>query len=299
VATSQTLARQGALNVSDVQRPRSVGAHLLLLPAYLWLGIFFLLPLVIIVYYSLTVRTPLGGSEAVFTLEHYARLWDPLYARIFWRSLWLAVATTVITILMAYPFAYALARTPQRWKNLLLLLSVIPFWTNFLVRTYAWMVILRSNGLVNTALMSLGLIEQPLPLLFTPGSVLLGLVYGFLPFMILPIYAAIDRLEPSLLEAAADLGARPWQTFWRVTLPLTAPGIAAGVLLVFVPALGMFIIPDLMGGAKVTLIGNLIQNQFLSARNWQFGSAASVVLMALVVLGLRLYKRFFRLEGVF
>lgn len=299
MATSHNLAREGALNVSDVKRHKVMGAHLLLLPAYLWLVIFFLFPLLIIVYYSFTVRTPTGGSEAAFTLEHYARLWDPLYARVFWRSLWLAVATTVITILLAYPFAYALARAPKRWKNLLLLLSVIPFWTNFLIRTYAWMVILRSNGLVNTALMSLGLTEYPLSLLYTPGSVLLGLVYGFLPFMILPIYVAIDRLEYSLLEAASDLGASPWQTFWRVTLPLTAPGIAAGVLLVFVPALGMFIIPDLMGGAKVTLIGNLIQNQFLSARNWQFGSAASVVLMALVLVGLRLYKRFFRMEGVF
>lgn len=299
MATSHTLAREGALKVSDVKRHKVMGAHLLLLPAYLWLGLFFLLPLLIVVYYSFTVRGPLGASEAAFTLEHYARLWDPLYFRILWRSLWLAVATTLISIVLAYPFAYALARAPQRWKTLLLLLSVIPFWTNFLIRTYAWMVILRSNGFANAVLSSLGLIEQPLPLLFTPGAVLLGLVYGFLPFMILPIYAAIDRLEPSFLEAASDLGARPWQTFWRVTLPLTAPGIAAGVLLVFVPALGMFVIPDLMGGAKVTLIGNLIQNQFLSARNWQFGSAASVVLMALVVLGLRLYKRFFRLEGVF
>lgn len=299
MATSHTLAREGALKVSDVKRHKVMGAHLLLLPAYLWLGLFFLLPLLIVVYYSFTVRGPLGASEAAFTLEHYARLWDPLYFRILWRSLWLAVATTLISIVLAYPFAYALARAPQRWKTLLLLLSVIPFWTNFLIRTYAWMVILRSNGFANAVLSSLGLIEQPLSLLFTPGAVLLGLVYGFLPFMILPIYAAIDRLEPSFLEAASDLGARPWQTFWRVTLPLTAPGIAAGVLLVFVPALGMFVIPDLMGGAKVTLIGNLIQNQFLSARNWQFGSAASVVLMALVVLGLRLYKRFFRLEGVF
>ena len=299
MATSQTLARESALSVSEVKRRKVVGAHLLLLPAYLWLGLFFLFPLLIIVYYSLTVRGPLGASEAAFTLEHYARLWDPLYARILWRSLWLAIATTLITIVLAYPFAYALARAPQRWKTSLLLLSVIPFWTNFLIRTYAWMVILRSNGLVNAVLSSLGLIQEPLSLLFTPGAVLLGLVYGFLPFMILPIYAAIDRLDPSLLEAAADLGAEPWQTFVQVTLPLTAPGIAAGVLLVFVPALGMFVIPDLMGGAKVTLIGNLIQNQFLSARNWQFGSAASVVLMALVVLGLRLYKRFFRLEGVF
>ena len=299
MATSHTLAQERALTYSTTRRRRTVGAHLLLLPAYLWLGLFFLLPLAIIVYYSVTVRGPLGLSEPVFTLEHYARLWDPLYLRILWRSFGLAALTTVISIIVAYPFAYALARAPQRWKMFLLLLSVIPFWTNFLIRTYAWMVILRSNGLINTALMSLGLIEQPLSLLFTPGAVLLGLVYGFLPFMILPIYASIDRLEPSLLEAASDLGARPWQTFLRVTLPLTAPGIAAGVLLVFVPVLGMFVIPDLMGGAKVTLIGNLIQNQFLSARNWQFGSAASVVLMALVVLGLRLYKRFFRLEGVF
>jgi len=299
VATSHTLAQERALNASDVKRHRLFGAHLLLLPAYLWLGLFFLFPLAIIVYYSFSASGALGAAEATFTLEHYARLWDPLYGRILWRSLWLAVLTTIITILLAYPFAYALARAPRRWRTMLLLLSVIPFWTNFLIRTYAWMVILRSNGLINSVLANLGVIERPLSLMYTPGAVLLGLVYGFLPFMILPIYAAIDRLEPSLLEAASDLGAKPRQAFWRVTLPLTAPGIAAGVLLVFVPVLGMFVIPDLMGGAKVTLVGNLIQNQFLSARNWQFGSAASVVLMALVVVGLRLYKRFFRLEGVF
>src|SRR5690606_18683990 len=152
VATSHTLAREGALKVSDVKRHKVMGAHLLLLPAYLWLGLFFLLPLLIVVYYSFTVRGPLGASEAAFTLEHYARLWDPLYFRILWRSLWLAVATTLISIVLAYPFAYALARAPQRWKTLLLLLSVIPFWTNFLIRTYAWMVILRSNGLVNAVL---------------------------------------------------------------------------------------------------------------------------------------------------
>ena len=299
MATSHTLAQERALNASDVKRHRLFGAHLLLLPAYLWLGLFFLFPLAIIVYYSFSASGALGTAEATFTLEHYARLWDPLYGRILWRSLWLAVLTTIITILLAYPFAYALARAPRRWRTMLLLLSVIPFWTNFLIRTYAWMVILRSNGLINSVLANLGVIERPLSLMYTPGAVLLGLVYGFLPFMILPIYAAIDRLEPSLLEAASDLGAKPRQAFWRVTLPLTAPGIAAGVLLVFVPVLGMFVIPDLMGGAKVTLVGNLIQNQFLSARNWQFGSAASVVLMALVVVGLRLYKRFFRLEGVF
>jgi len=299
VATSHTLAQERALNASNVKRHRLFGAHLLLLPAYLWLGLFFLFPLAIIVYYSFSASGALGAAEATFTLEHYARLWDPLYGRILWRSLWLAVLTTIITILLAYPFAYALARAPRRWRTMLLLLSVIPFWTNFLIRTYAWMVILRSNGLINSVLANLGVIERPLSLMYTPGAVLLGLVYGFLPFMILPIYAAIDRLEPSLLEAASDLGAKPRQAFWRVTLPLTAPGIAAGVLLVFVPVLGMFVIPDLMGGAKVTLVGNLIQNQFLSARNWQFGSAASVVLMALVVVGLRLYKRFFRLEGVF
>lgn len=299
MATSHTLAQERALKAAEVTRRRWYGAHLLLLPAYLWLGLFFLFPLAIIVYYSFTVRGPVGAAETAFTLEHYARLWDPLYGRILWRSLWLAVLTTVITVVLAYPFAYALARAPRRWRMFLLLLSVIPFWTNFLIRTYAWMVILRSNGLINTVLSSFGLIERPLSLLYTPGAVLLGLVYGFLPFMILPIYAAIDRMETSLVEAASDLGATPWQTFWRVTLPLTAPGIAAGVLLVFVPVLGMFVIPDLMGGARVTLVGNVIHNQFLSARNWQFGSAASVVLMALVVVGLRLYKRFFRMEGVF
>lgn len=299
MATSQTLTQERALTRPVSKRGRLAGAHLLLAPAYLWLGLFFLFPLVLVVFYSITVRGPQGALTAELTLEHYARLWDPLYARILWRSFGLATLTTVICIVAGYPFAYILAKAPQRWRTMLLLLLVVPFWTNFLIRTYAWVTILRSGGLINVALSSLGLIEQPLSMLYTPGAVLVGLVYGFLPFMILPMYAAIDRLEPSLLEAASDLGAKPWQTLWRVTLPLTAPGIAAGILLVFVPALGMFVIPDLMGGAKVSLVGNLIQNQFLSARNWQFGSAVSVVLMAFVVIGLRFYKRFFRLEGVF
>lgn len=300
MATSHTLAqtRHHVVQAGTAQQ-KPLRAHLLLLPAYLWLGLFFVFPLLLVIYYSITVRGTHGGITTELTLEHYIRLWDPLYFRILMRSLGLATLTTIITAVMGYPFAYALARAPKRWRTMLLVLLVIPFWTNFLIRTYAWVVILRSNGLINATLSNFGLIEQPLSLLYTPGAVLVGLVYGFLPFMILPIYAAIDRLAPSLIEAAQDLGARPWQTLLRVTLPLTAPGIAAGVLLVFVPALGMFVIPDLMGGAKVTLVGNLIQNQFLGARNWQFGSAVSVVLMGLVVLGLRLYKRFFRLEGVF
>lgn len=274
-------------------------AHLLLLPAYLWLGLFFILPLLIIVYYSVTARGQFGGVTSQFTLEHYARLWDPLYARILWRSLGFATLTTFVCAVLGYPFSYILARVNERYRTGLLFLLIVPFWTNFLIRTFAWVIILRSNGLINATLMNFGLAEQPLSLIYTPGAVLLGLVYGFLPFMILPIYTAIDRLDQSFLEAASDLGARPWQTFIRIILPLTAPGIAAGVLLVFVPALGMFVIPDLMGGAKVSLIGNVIQNQFTQARNWQFGAALSVVLMALVVFGLRLYKRFFRMEGVF
>ncbi len=264
---------------------------LLLLPPTLWLVIFFIIPLIIVLIYSFLERGTYGGVTWEFTLRNYQRLANDLYLNIFVRSLGLAALTTLICLMIGYPLAFFIATASRRWRNLFLFLVIIPFWTNFLVRTYAWMIILRSEGLINTLLQSLNLIQEPLNLLFTPLAVIIGLIYGYLPFMILPLYAAIERLNFSLVEAAQDLGANDIKTFFRIILPLTSPGIIAGSILVFIPALGAFITPDILGGAKTVMIGNLIQNQFLQARHWPFGSALSMGLMILVLIPVILYFR--------
>jgi spermidine/putrescine transport system permease protein len=240
-------------------------------------------PAAIICVYSVLSRGAYGGVELPWTLENYSRLIDPLYGGIFVRSLTLAAAATALCILLGFPLALFIGRSGTR-KNLYLSLVILPFWTSFLIRLYAWMFLLRDTGLINTVLQSLGLIHQPLPLLYNTGAVLLGLVYGFLPFAVLPIYATLERLDKSLLEAAADLGARPIAVLTRVTLPLCAPGIGAAAILVFVPSLGTYITSDLLGGSKTILIGNLVQNQFTTARDWPFGAAVSIVLMVVAVL---------------
>jgi spermidine/putrescine transport system permease protein len=240
------------------------------------------LPAAIIVVYSVLSRGAYGGVELPWTVENYTRLIDPLYGGILLRSFALAAAATALCILLGFPLALFIAQSGPR-KNLYLSLVILPFWTSFLIRLYAWMFLLRDTGLINTALQSLGLIRQPLPLLYNTGAVLLGLVYGFLPFAVLPIYANLERLDKSLLEAAADLGARPLAVLTRVTLPLCAPGIGAAAILVFVPSLGTYITSDLLGGSKTILIGNLVQNQFTTARDWPFGAAVSIVLMIVAV----------------
>lgn len=264
---------------------------LLLLPPTLWLVIFFIIPLVIVLIYSFLERGTYGGITWEFTLRNYQRLVNDLYLNIFARSLGLAALTTLICLIIGYPLAFFIATASPRWRNLLLFLVIIPFWTNFLVRTYAWMIILRSEGLINTVLQSLNLIQEPLNLLFTPFAVIVGLIYGYLPFMILPLYAILERFNFSLVEAAQDLGANDIKTFFRIILPLTSPGILAGSILVFIPALGAFITPDILGGAKTVMIGNLIQNQFLQARHWPFGSALSMGLILLVLIPVILYFR--------
>ena len=240
-------------------------------------------PAAIICVYSVLSRGAYGGVELPWTSENYSRLVDPLYGGIFVRSLVLAAAATALCILLGFPLALFIGRSGTR-KNLYLSLVILPFWTSFLIRLYAWMFLLRDTGLINSALQSLGLIRQPLPLLYNNGAVLLGLVYGFLPFAVLPIYATLERLDKSLLEAAADLGARPIAVLTRVTLPLCAPGIGAAAILVFVPSLGTYITSDLLGGSKTILVGNLVQNQFTTARDWPFGAAVSIVLMVVAVL---------------
>ncbi len=248
-------------------------------------------PLILVLAVSFASRGTYGGIEWVGTLGNYTSIADSLYLRIFWRSLWLAVLTTVICLVMGFPLAYVIARAPKRWQGVLLFLVIIPFWTNFLVRTYAWMFILRTEGLLNTALMSLGLIHEPLNLLFTDTAVLIGLVYGYLPFMVLPLYAALERLDRSLVEAAWDLYAKPVQVFTKVVLPLSKPGVIAGCVLVFIPSLGAYVTPDLLGGARTMMIGNLIQHQYLVVRDWPFGSALSFVLMAGVLAAVLYYLR--------
>ncbi len=267
-----------------------VRAWALLAPGGFWLLAFFLVPIFIMLAYSVMPRGIYGGVERGFTLEHYRRFMDPLYLDILQRTFVWSVACTVLCLVLGYPVAYVIARA-GRWKNLLLFLVVLPFWTSFLVRTFAMIFLMRDTGLINAWLLKLGLVEDPITMLYTPFAVMAGLVYGFLPFMILPIYASLEKLDLSLLEAAEVLGARPVERFRRVTLPLSMPGVIAGCLLVFIPALGSFLTSDLLGGAKQLMIGNLVQNQFSAARNWPFGSAASFIVMALVLVAVLLYLR--------
>jgi spermidine/putrescine transport system permease protein len=202
---------------------------------------------------------------------------------ILWRSIQLSAVAAMLCLILGYPLALFIARSGRR-KGLYLQLVILPFWTSFLIRTYAWVFLLRDTGLANTLLMAAGLIESPIPLLYNDGAVLLGMVYGYLPFMVLPLYATLERMDPALLEAAEDLGARPWTAFTHVLLPLSAPGIRAGLALVFVPCLGAYLIPDLLGGGRTILVGNLVQNQFTTARDWPFGAAVSLALTAIVML---------------
>jgi spermidine/putrescine transport system permease protein len=260
----------------------------LLAGSLVWLVGFFLLPLAYLLAVSFAQRSAYGTIQWNLSLSNYARAFQPLYLEIYWRSFWMALLTTAACVLLGYPVAYTIAlRVSARWRSVLLMLVVIPFWTSFLIRTYAWMVILRAEGLINTSLRALHLLHHPLHLIYTPLAVFIGLVYGELPFMILPLYAVLQKLDLSLLEAAQDLGASRWSAFLRVTLPLSTPGLAAGGVLVFISCVGAFITPDLLGGARTMMVGNLIQNQFALVRDQPFGSAVAF-LLTFVVLGLLL-----------
>ena len=262
---------------------KSREVRLLLWPAVVWLALFLIAPLLIAVIVSLATRGAYGKIIYELSLDNYRKAFDPLYLNAYWRTIWIATATTLLCAGVSFPVAYYLAlRAPERWKRILLVLTVIPFWTSFLIRTYAWILLLRSEGVINSALMYTGLTHEPLKLLYSDFAVLVGQVYGELPFMILPIYVALDRLDLSLLEAAQDLGANRFWTLVKVTLPLARPGLIAGTVLVFIPSLGAFITPDLLGGAKTVMVGNLIQNQF-SQLNQPFGSALSLILTAAVL----------------
>ena len=265
-------------------------ALFLLLPCVLALVALFVLPQALMLEASLSRRSAYGGVIHEWGLLNYVRAVEPLYLRILARSIGLAFATTVVCLVSAYPVAYWLGlKVPERWRSALLVLVILPFWTSFLVRMYAWIFLLRSEGLVNVILGGLGI--PALNLLYNDLAVMIGQVYGELPFMILPLYASIEKLDRSLLEAAADLGAGPSRSLWRVTIPLTAPGIVAGCVLVFIPSLGAYLAPDLLGGARTVYIGNLIQSQFAVARDMPFGAALSFLLSLTVLVLLYLFRK--------
>jgi spermidine/putrescine transport system permease protein len=279
----------------------------LISPGALWILFFFNLPLLIMLFISFVERGRAGGIKIppVYTLNNYKLFFNAcvsqfagpecdafLYLNIFSHSVRIGVMVTFWCILVGYPLAYFIARQKPIWRDALMILVIIPFWTNFLVRTYALKQVLAGEGLLNTFLTNLHLISQPLEMLFNEFGVVVGLIYGYLPFAILPMYTSIEKFDHSLMEAAADLGAPPQKAFWRVMLPMTLPGVIAAFVLVFVPVVGAFITPDIMGGGKVEMIGTLINRQFGVARNWPFGSSMSLILMVLVLVGVITYFRF-------
>lgn len=264
----------------------------LLSPAVFWLLAFFVAPLLIVFVVSFGRRSLLGMVEYTFSLDNYLRVFtDTIYLRILWQSLLLASANTVLCLIIAYPFAFFIARRSPRWQNILIFLVMVPFWTNFLIRTYALIFILRDTGLINSTLIGLGVIEQPIIIMFTQTAVMIGMVYGYLPFAVLPLYASIEQLDFNYVQAAEDLGANKVQVFLKVILPLTMPGVVAAAIITFIPTLGAYVTPDLMGGGNTFLIGNLLQQQFMTVRDWPFGSALGFILMAMVLVATMIYFR--------
>lgn len=277
---------------------------------YVWLALFFLVPFAIVLKISLAEQaigvppyTPLlesgdGGARLHATAGNYLfLLGDSLYLRAYLNAIKFAGISTLVCLLLGYPMAYGIVRAPKAWRGILLLMVILPFWTSFLIRVYAWIGLLKGNGLINNLLLATGLVHEPLPLLNNAFAVYVGIVYSYLPFMVLPLYAALERLDPALLEAAADLGCRPWQAFLRVTLPLSLPGIAAGTLLVFIPAVGEFVIPDLLGGPDTLMIGKVLWDEFFTNRDWPVASAVAIAMLVLLILPMGWVRRLLRGEG--
>ncbi|MGO2214396.1 spermidine/putrescine ABC transporter permease PotB [Psychrobacter alimentarius] len=259
-----------------------------------WLLIFALLPNILVIAVSFLTRDSSAFISLPVSIDSYIRMMDPLYFEVFVHSLWMASITTVICLLLGYPFAWLVSKAKVRWQPLLMMLLILPFWTNSLVRTYALKLLFANNGLINTSLLAIGVIDAPIDILYTQGAVIAGLTYLLFPFMVLPLYAVFTDLRNDMLLASQDLGASKTQTFWHVVLPLTTPGIISGVLLVLLPAMGMFYVADILGGSRNLLVGNIIKNQFLDARDWPFGAAASVLLtvaMAVLLLAYRASSR--------
>jgi putrescine transport system permease protein len=293
----------------SARRRLSLGERLVIAAPYLWIGAFFLAPMLLVakisVSQSVLARPPyrpifefsdsladIWSKAQNFTLDSYrALVSDTLYVESYLSSLSIAAVATLITLIVAYPFALAMARAPERMRPILIGLAAAPFWTSFLIRVYAWIALLKDEGLINNALIALGFISAPLQMFATPGAVVVGIVYSYLPFMLLPLYATLERQDASLREAAADLGASPAQVFLRVTLPLSREGVIAGALLVFIPAVGEFVIPDLLGGSDTLMIGRTLWNDFFSNHDWPAASAAAFALVALLMIPLLLWER--------
>ncbi|EGQ9467028.1 spermidine/putrescine ABC transporter permease PotB [Vibrio parahaemolyticus] len=256
-----------------------------------WLTLFVLLPNLMIIGTSFLTRDEANLIELTFTFDNYLRLLDPLYAKVLMHSFYMAIIATLLCLIIGYPFAYIVAKMPEKWRPFMLFLVIVPFWTNSLIRTYGLKIVLGTQGILNKSLMAMDIIDKPLRLMYTETAVMIGLVYILLPFMILPLYSAIEKLDNTYIEAAKDLGASKLQTITKVILPLTMPGIIGGCLLVLLPALGMFYISDLLGGAKNLLIGNVIKSQVLNARDWPFGAATSIALTIAMAIMLYAYYR--------
>lgn len=278
---------------------RRMQLALLLTPVSLFFAVFFLGPLAIMIATSFLAPGLYGGVEWVFYPHNYGRIlgfadpafedFDPVYISIFLRSLKIAAFTVVATLVVCYPAAFCIARLSERSKNFCLFLITLPFFASLIVRLFIWVLILRQTGIVNEMLLATGVIDRPLELIYTDGAIVLGMVYIFIPFMFMPVYASVEKLDWTLVRASLDLGAGPIRTFLRIILPLTAPGIAGGAIIVFIPALGNFVVPAVLGGAKVMMLGNLIEQQFLSARNWPFGSALAMMVMSVMLVMLFVY----------
>ncbi|MEZ8020581.1 spermidine/putrescine ABC transporter permease PotB [Vibrio splendidus] len=256
-----------------------------------WLVLFVMIPNIMIIGTSFLTRDEANLIEMTFTLDNYLRLADPLYFKVLMHSFYMAIVATLLCLIIGYPFAYIVAKMPAKWRPIMLFLVIVPFWTNSLIRTYGLKVVLGTQGVLNKGLLALDIIDKPLRIMYSETAVMIGLVYILLPFMILPLYSAIEKLDDTYLEAAKDLGANKLQTLLKVVLPLTMPGIIGGCLLVLLPALGMFYISDLLGGAKNLLIGNVIKSQVLNARDWPFGAATSIALTTAMAVMLYAYYR--------
>lgn len=267
-------------------------------PTIVWLGLFILIPLIYVLGISFLTKSPYGGVIFKFNINNYLSLVNMDYMKVFIDSLWLSLETTIICLVLGYPFAYIIANVDKHMKAILLVIIMLPFWTNSLIRTYGWSALLREQGIINNILLHTGLINKPIEMLYTDGSTLLGMVYALLPFMILPLYTSIEKLDDSLIEAASDLGATKFRTLIRVILPLTMPGVFAGSIQTFIPSLGFFFISDMMGGGKKVYIGNLIKNQFLSARNWPLGAVISIMLILFTLIVMKLYSKVGSLEDM-
>ena len=256
-------------------------------PYVVWSAIFIVIPLLLIVFFSFTSKV---DGRFVFSFENFQRLFEPIYFTVFIRSIWLAVLSTVSCLILGYPIAYIISKLPIKRRNMLILLFILPMWMNFLLRTYAWMAILGRDGLINTLLGYIGI--GPIKMLYTDGAILLGMVYNFLPFMVIPIYTVLIKIDKNLVNAAYDLGANKAQAFRKIILPLSIPGIISGITMVFMPAVSNFVIPSLLGGGKYMLVGNLIEQQFTTIGNWNFGSALSIFMMVLILISMAFMSKY-------